>query len=561
MNLKNIMFFCLLLFFINCSVDRRLKFVEFKNQSSKMSIYHNSSKNWQNLDIQLDSVPGVSLDRAYNEIIKNRKGQEIIVAVLDTHIDVNHEDLKDAIWTNKSEIENNKIDDDKNGYIDDKNGWNFLGLNNGNTQINSNMEASRIVRNLNMKYKISDEKYYFKSNNKDSLQYIKALEILKKQTERLPQRIQAGKKYIETYKRAFSFIQNILPNKKYSIKELDSILINLKKANNIELSEDIEFAKDAILKNYTLDWYQNLLKAIENEALTTYNPSFNDRTVIGDNENDINDANYGNNDISKQAKVMWHSTQVSGLIAANRENNIGIKGIGNNIKIMPICVSPARGNFNDKDLALGIYYAVNNCAKVINISFSKYSSMNFNMIKDAILYAQKKDVNIIISAGNNGTNLEKEISYPNDYIEFGNEFCNNLIVVGSSTFKTDSNLPSSFSNYSLNNVDVFAPGSDIYTTDAEINYTVSAGTSLSTSIVSGTAALIRSHYPKLTAAQVKQIILDSGVSYDLQVKVPGEKEGVLKPFSEMSKSGKVVNVYNALLMAGEMSKKGIRQKP
>jgi subtilisin family serine protease len=101
-------------------------------------------------------------------------------------------------------------------------------------------------------------------------------------------------------------------------------------------------------------------------------------------------------------------------------------------------------------------------------------------------------------------------------------------------------------------VDIFAPGHFLKTTDANVGYSFQDGTSMAGPIVCGVAALVRSYYPKLNASQIKKIILDSGVAYDLQVQVPGEKEGVLKSFSEMSKSGKVVNVYNALLLADKV---------
>ena len=83
--------------------------------------------NWGHLDLVKDTIPGMSVDKAYAEIIKNRKGTKVIVAVIDSGIDIDHEDLNDVIWTNKDEIPNNGKDDDKNGYIDDIHGWNFLG--------------------------------------------------------------------------------------------------------------------------------------------------------------------------------------------------------------------------------------------------------------------------------------------------------------------------------------------------------------------------------------------------------------------------------------------------
>lgn len=190
------------------------------------------------------------------------------------------------------------------------------------------------------------------------------------------------------------------------------------------------------------------------------------------------------------------------------------------------------------------------------MSFGKTLCANPQIVKEAFLYAQKNDVLLVAGSGNGSSDNDIVPFYPLDYDELtGIEFCNNFIKVGAITYDGDKNFLASFTNYGKKTVDLFAPGYFLRTTDANVGYSYRDGTSMSGPIVSGVAALVRSHYPKLTASQVKQIILESGVAYDLQVQVPGEKEGVLKPFSELSKSGKVVNAYNALLMAEEMSRK------
>jgi cell wall-associated protease len=205
---------------------------------------------------------------------------------------------------------------------------------------------------------------------------------------------------------------------------------------------------------------------------------------------------------------------------------------------------------------LAIRYAVDNGAKVINMSLGKDFCLHPDWLKDALLYAQQKDVLVVVACGNDAKNMDKDLLYPIDHDEdTGVEFCNNFISVGATTYMPNVNFLADFTNYGKKTVDLFAPGYFLKTTYPDNKYAFRDGTSMATPIVCGVAALVRSYYPKLTASQVKQIILDSGVAYDLQVQVPGEKEGVLKPFSEMSKSGKVVNAYNALLMAKEVSRK------
>jgi subtilisin family serine protease len=245
---------------------------------------------------------------------------------------------------------------------------------------------------------------------------------------------------------------------------------------------------------------------------------------------------------------------VSGIIAANRENNIGIKGILQNVKIMPLNISYS-GDENDKDIAMAIYYAVDNGAKVINMSFGKEFSLHKEWVFEAFKYAEKHNVLLIHCSGNNSFNVDENSYYPSDVTYDGStEVCGNFINVGSISSRLDSTFVSAFSNYGKQNVDLFAPGEEIYTTTSGNAYMSDSGTSLAGPMVSGTAALIWSYYPKLTVQELKQIILESGTAYDIEVIVSGTKDKKV-PFSELSKSGKVLNVYNAMQMAEKMSKK------
>ena len=253
---------------------------------------------------------------------------------------------------------------------------------------------------------------------------------------------------------------------------------------------------------------------------------------------------------------MDHGTLTTGVLAASRANNTGAKGITDNIKVMSLCISPY-GDEHDKDMALAIRYAVDNGAKIINISSSKEFSLREDWVHDAIKYASDNDVLIVTSAGNSNYNLDEPdtFNYPDDTKEDGTEVADNFIKVGATTYLSEEFKRSS-SSYGKNSVDVFAPGLKIYTTSSQKNekYTYSGGTSAATPIVSGVAALVRSYYPKLSASQVKEIILQSGVSYNIDIEI--EQEDSTKksiPFSELSKSGKVVNAYNALLMAAQLS--------
>jgi len=247
-----------------------------------------------------------------------------------------------------------------------------------------------------------------------------------------------------------------------------------------------------------------------------------------------------------------HGTHVSGIIAAERNNGKGINGVAQNVKIMAIRAVPD-GDEYDKDIALAIRYATDNGAKIINTSFGKSYSTHPEWVWDAIKYAAEKDVLIVNAAGNSGEDLDVETSYPNDQKNNGEEISNNFLTVGALNYQYGPNLVAEFSNYGKSNVDVFAPGVKIWSTMPNNKYDYSQGTSMASPAVAGIAALIRSYYPTLKAAQVKQIIMDSGIPVKTQVVVP-EKPAEVKDFSALSKSGKIVNLYNALILAAKTTK-------
>lgn len=225
---------------------------------------------------------------------------------------------------------------------------------------------------------------------------------------------------------------------------------------------------------------------------------------------------------------------------------------------------PDEGIMTDKDIYYAIKYSVDNGAKVINMSFGKLLPIYPQWIKEAIVYAEQKDVLLVVSAGNDAKNLDTFGQYPNDYdIDYyykGEEFANNLIVVAGTAPKINVNFIYELSNYGKLNTDIFAPAKGIKTVEVNQGEHIGEGTSYSAALTSGVAALLRSYYPEFTAAQVKQILMDSSVKLDLMVQVPGEKEGVLKHFSELSKSGGLLNAYNALKMAEQLRKNSTHNK-
>lgn len=524
-------------------------------KNKKTDFEENGLMGWHFKDILKDTVPGISLDRAYDEILKDKKGDTVVIAVIDMSVDIFHEDLKTQIWQNSLEIPGNRIDDDKNGYVDDIHGWNFLGHQNGGASEFVNFEYTRIRK-----------KY-------DSIFFGRDLENIKIENQSEFKLYQsASKKYAESMVEALSDFENAqgvveydvlvkdalkkyFPKGIYSVPKLDSLAGIFKEDDEMTMYiDDMKiFVEYDITTSSLLEEEYRAAEKI-NKLL---NLEYDDRELIGDDENDISDTEYGNNILNHNVVRMNHGTTVSGAIAASRANNIGSQGISDYVKIMPLCVS-GYGNEHDKDMALAIRYAVDNGAKVINISSIKYFSLYETWVHNAIKYASDKDVLIVHSSGNESVNLDNKetYTYPNDRLLEGTEIANNFINVGASTYNINSDLIAKFSNYGIRDVDIFAPGENIYTTNAENGkYKYSAGTSLSAAIVSGVAGLLRSYYPELKAGEIKQIIIDSGVEYKILVKAPavGTDKNHQLPFNELSKSGRIVNAYNALLLANELS--------
>ncbi|MDX1332385.1 MAG: S8 family serine peptidase [Robiginitalea sp.] len=283
------------------------------------------------------------------------------------------------------------------------------------------------------------------------------------------------------------------------------------------------------------------------------NVDFNGREVVGDDPYDINSRGYGNGDPMNRVEDESHGTHVAGIIAAERANGLGVDGVADHVRIMSVRAVPD-GDEYDKDVALAIRYAVDNGARIINASFGKSYSPNKEWVYEAIKYAAKNNVLIVHAAGNDGLNLDDPANpnYPNDQEATGPEFADNVLTVGSLDSSYGAEMVSSFSNYGASNVDIFAPGGGIYSTMPNNEYTFQGGTSMAAPAVSGIAALILSRFPKLSAVQVKKIIMQSGLPVKTPVILAGDSE-LSKPFSETSRSGKIANAYNALILADQVA--------
>ncbi len=489
-------------------------------------------KNWGHADLIMDTIPGMSVDKAYTEIIKNKKGKTVVVAVLDSGMDLEHEDLKDVLWTNKDEIPNNGKDDDGNGYVDDIHGYNFLG-----DAYNEQLEYVRMLR----------------LNIGDASDRAKARLLL---DEEYPQALQNKQQYEQIFqvvKNADAAVKEELGKDSYTKEELLSI-----EPKTAQMEQSVAVLTQMFTYGESIpkviDELTEGINYFTDQVNYNLNKDFNGRTPVGDDPYDITDVPYGNGNPKNMVKTESHGTHVAGIIAASRNNGKGANGVANNVEIMSIRAVP-NGDEYDKDIALGIRYAVDNGASIINCSFGKSFSPEAQWVYDAIQYAASRDVLIVHAAGNDGEDLDdpENPNYPNDHRFGSTEFVDNVITVGALTSSYGSEMIATFSNYGKQNVDVFAPGDKIYSTMPNNEYEFQGGTSMAAPAVSGVAALIRSHYPDLSAPQIKNIVMQSGLRSKSSVIVAGD-ETKATTFDKISKSGKMVNAYNALILADNISK-------
>jgi len=500
----------------------------------KAALTEEQKNSWGHLDLATDSIPGMSIEKAY-QFLEGKKGKMIVVGVVDSGTDLQHEDLKDVAWINPKEIAGNGIDDDKNGYIDDINGWNFLG-----PIYKENLEAERILKNP----KLVDEAIY----KEVKAAHDKKVAGAKSSKQRFGQ-------MLEGVTSADKALSKHLNKKDYTKEEVLAI-----KTEDASLLESIGIAKQMFgfgLSSLTQAIEELTSMVAKSDDLVSGDLLKKDyRGVLGDNPQDITDVVYGDNKTGHSVKKEAHGTHVSGIIGATRNNDKGMNGVGNRVRIMAVRAVPD-GDEYDKDVALAIRYAVDNGASVINTSFGKGYSPNKQWVWDAIKYAAEHDVLIVNAAGNDGKNIDVEKTYPNDSKDLITEISDNVITIGAMSSNYNEKLPASFSNYGKINVDIFAPGVKIYSTTPENGYAKFSGTSMAAPSTVGVAAMIRSYYPKLSASQVKHIIMNSGTKIDFEVIKPGSTsrenpKGELVPFSELSVSGRVVNAYNAIRMADRM---------
>lgn len=523
---------------------------------SSSFLFAQAPDNWFNLDSSKDNVPGVSTEKMYRELLKDRQSETVIVAVIDSGIDADHEDLKDIMWVNPGEVAGNGIDDDKNGYIDDIHGWNFIGGKNGTNINDESLEITRLVAKYNKQY---DGVNPDDLSKKEKKKY-DAYQVMKKEVE--DKKMEAATQYvgIEAMVDVYSKLKKHY-GKAPSNEELNSIDTDDTELKEMAMKVASQLERSGASFGDMMENLEGGLNYFKSQSEFYYNTDFDPRAkLVGDNYNDPYEKNYGNNDV--EGPDAFHGTHVAGIIAAARDNDEGIKGVADNVQIMSVRAVP-NGDERDKDVANAIRYAVDNGATIINMSFGKSYVWNKKIVDEAVKYAMKNDVLLIHAAGNDGNNTNNLNNFPNDKFGkkglFGPKYAKNWIEVGALTYKGGEDAPASFSNYGNESVDVFAPGYQIYSTVPGGDYGNASGTSMAAPVTAGVAAVLRSYFPELTAKQVKEILEGSVVAQSQKVKRPGDKEMV--PFADLCVTGGVINSYKAVQKAKQTKgKKKIKKK-
>ncbi|GGA83172.1 S8 family peptidase [Puia dinghuensis] len=520
-------------------------------------------KGWHLLDKEKDGYYGISVSKAYEFArLKKLKSKTVLVAVIDSGVDTLHEDLKGILWTNPKEIPGNGIDDDHNGYVDDIHGWNFIGGKDGTNVKDDSQEEARVYYTFKEKFEAPglDTAALSPDDKGNYRMWLKARRTVMGDGTESGVDLVILHKALTACIKSDSILQQAMGKMEYTGNDLDTfqtrtsesksakaVFLYLFKANKI-----MDMTNKAFLSDFS-----EQVDAEEKKAAAKENPPHDYRhDIVKDDETNINDRYYGNNDV--MAGDPMHGTHVSGIIAGEKIDGRNQIGICDNVRIMMIRAVP-NGDEHDKDIALAIRYAVDNGARVINMSFGKNLSPEKPWVDSAVKYAESKGVLLIHAAGNDNADVDTTDNFPNPNFRHSTYTASNWITVGASSDPLAEpgfqSYTASFSNYGKKEVDVFAPGTRIYSTlPGGKNYGNLQGTSMAAPVVTGVAALLLEYYPNLTPQQVKYCIEKSAIDPPVKVKVPGTEDNpVMVNLSAICKSGGIINAYEALKLASTLS--------
>ncbi len=541
------------------------------NQTSKKQ----ADLDWYNCSFSEDGVYGAEVNKAH-EFLKGKKlKKRPVVALVGTGIDVEHEDLKQAIWVNPREKADGK-DNDKNGLVDDLNGWNFLGGKDGKVMETTTREGDREFFRLKDKYAdyITSNGEFFKIIDGKRTK-VSAPENLAEYSyyknhvmpESVIARAYGGWLFghvIQEFGKVFKEELNAkYPGQEITQEKFQTCYDPLAPQDSLR---DAAFAMIALgFQLYKTDdfdmVYDNFVSGVVANGKKNYEEALKKggydgrREIVGDDYLNINDRKYGNNVLLTSNAAF--ATMQAGIIAAKRGNDLGGDGIMDQAEIMTLRVAAGNGEPYLKDMALAIRYAVDQKADIIVLPQQNtlYPEVQKKWMSEALRYAESKGVLVIVPVWELSQDLAKVTFYPNRRMD-GEKELTNLMVVGISD---ENGNPSMSSNYGAKEVDLFAPGKNIFAAYTGDTYQTASGVGLATASVAGVAALIKAYYPNLTGAQLRDILLNSvtsrkGVEVEKGILVNGKPAQDLFLFEDLCLSAGILNAYQAIEAADQASK-------
>ena len=522
---------------------------------------NNDLKTWYHKDFSTTNVYGVNTNNAYKFLeSKGLKPRTVVVGVLDSGVEVDHPGLINNMWKNPNEIPNNGIDDDKNGYVDDVYGWNFIGGKTADVDAD-NLEVTRMVKKYQPIFEGTDSA----KNRANQAKMPEEYAMYQKSKKLFDEKGSEVKQYYQY----FSGFNNAIPSivKTLNGKTLTKANLAAIKPASQEDSRNLQILNSLVqeaenvgktpkeVEELLKKEVEGALKHYESQATKHYNLDFDPRKeIVGDNYDNYNEKHYGNNHY--EGPDASHGTHVSGIIAGLPHGNEVQYGVAHKVaKIMTVRAVPD-GDERDKDVANAIRYAVDNGAKILNMSFGKAVSPGKKHVWEAMKYAEKKGVLLVKAAGNENQNIGENEYFPTNFMKQSDEkpFVSNMIVVGAST-NNSQNLRARFSNYNGKMVDVFAPGQEIYSTVPDAKYEYLQGTSMASPVVAGAAAVLWAYMPSLTPQQIKEALVKTVNKSTVNANVDSNAN-----FDQISVAGGVIDLYKAAQYAYDnfYNKKGVK---
>ncbi|WP_299013055.1 S8 family peptidase [uncultured Photobacterium sp.] len=490
---------------------------------------------WFNLDPEMDGIEGSSVDRVYDNITLQPSNEPVVVAVIDSGVDIHHEDLQGKIWENPYEIPNNGFDDDFNGYVDDVHGWNFIGGRDGSHVAYDTLAVTREYKRY-LAYKefgvwlTPEEKTYFEGIEKEYLTL----------SEAAMSKYQGFKALYDEAQVSKAVLENKLGQTDFSLAAIEQI-----SSDDPEVIQAVDFLVNTLSTWRSFEYMNSMMDRYSSAVKYHYNLYYDPRAeIVKDQPYNPWEFTYGNNDVI--GPDASHGTHVAGIIAADRSNQLGVRGVADNVKIMALRVV-SNGDERDKDVANAVRYAVDNGAKIINMSFGKAYSPYKDVVDEAFRYASRRGVLLVHSAGNSHTDNDIKPSYPNRFsLYYPGERIGTWLDIGASANYKDQKMAASFTNFGKDSVDLFAPGYKIMSTTPGDEYKAFSGTSMASPVVSGVAALALTYFPDLNGHELKKAILDTVRTYEGHMVRNPATPDVMVPFSDLSATGGVVDAYQLL---------------